>query len=125
MKAVGHFNVSRSSFDHPMLFGDDRPYSAFEAWLWLISNAAWRPMQVLVRNGRATELISDGQEVTVSCAEGDTGFVYEGLLAFEQQCIELDAMPPAPVRIMMNVGNPDRAFAFAALPHRGIVNNNE
>jgi hypothetical protein len=58
MKAVGHFNVSRSSFDHPMLFGDDRPYSAFEAWLWLISNAAWRPMQVLVRNGRATELIN-------------------------------------------------------------------
>ena len=70
--------------------------------------------------GRATELISDGQEITVSCAEGDTGFVYEGLLAFEQQRIELDAMPPAPVRIMMNVGNPDRAFAFAALPHRGV-----
>jgi pyruvate,water dikinase len=69
---------------------------------------------------RATELISDGQEVTVSCAEGDTGFVYEGLLAFDQQRIELDAMPPSPVRIMMNVGNPDRAFAFAALPHRGV-----
>jgi hypothetical protein len=57
MKAAGHFKVSRSSFDHPMLFGDDRPYSPFEAWLWLISNAAWRPMQVLVRNGRATELV--------------------------------------------------------------------
>ncbi len=70
--------------------------------------------------GRATELISAGQEVTVSCAEGDTGFVYEGLLAFEQQSIELDAMPASPVRIMMNVGNPDRAFAFAALPHRGV-----
>ena len=70
--------------------------------------------------GRATELISDGQEVTVSCAEGDTGFVYEGLLAFDQQRVELDSMPPCPVRIMMNVGNPDRAFAFAALPHRGV-----
>jgi pyruvate,water dikinase len=70
--------------------------------------------------GRATELIGAGQEVTVSCAEGDTGFVYEGLLAFDQQRIELDAMPPSPVRIMMNVGNPDRAFAFAALPHRGV-----
>ncbi len=70
--------------------------------------------------GNATTSIRDGQEVTVSCAEGDTGFVYEGLLAFERQQIELDAMPPAPVRIMMNVGNPDRAFAFAGLPHRGV-----
>ena len=70
--------------------------------------------------GNATQVIRDGQEVTVSCAEGDTGFVYEGLLDFEQQQIELDALPPAPVKIMMNVGNPDRAFAFAALPHRGV-----
>ena len=70
--------------------------------------------------GNATEVLRDGQEVTVSCAEGDTGFVYEGLLPFEQQQIELDAMPPSPVRIMMNVGNPDRAFAFAALPHKGV-----
>jgi pyruvate,water dikinase len=70
--------------------------------------------------GRATELLSDGQEVTVSCAEGDTGYVYEGLLRYEQQQVELDAMPPVPVRIMMNVGNPDRAFAFASLPHRGV-----
>ena len=70
--------------------------------------------------GNATEALRDGQEVTVSCAEGDTGFVYEGLLKFEHQQIELDAMPPAPVRIMMNVGNPDRAFAFANLPHRGV-----
>ena len=70
--------------------------------------------------GNATHEIRDGQEVTVSCAEGDTGFVYEGLLDYEQQQIEIDSMPPAPVRIMMNVGNPDRAFAFAALPHRGV-----
>jgi pyruvate,water dikinase len=70
--------------------------------------------------GNATQSISDGQEVTVSCAEGDAGFVYEGLLPFEHQQIELDGMPPAPVRIMMNVGNPDRAFAFAGLPHRGV-----
>jgi pyruvate,water dikinase len=70
--------------------------------------------------GNATSAISDGQAVTVSCAEGDAGFVYEGLLPFAHQQIELDAMPPAPVRIMMNVGNPDRAFAFAGLPHRGV-----
>jgi len=70
--------------------------------------------------GKATEALRDGQEVTVSCAEGDTGYVYEGLLKFDQQQIELDAMPPSPVRIMMNVGNPDRAFAFANLPHRGV-----
>jgi pyruvate,water dikinase len=70
--------------------------------------------------GKATEVLRDGQAVTVSCAEGDTGYVYEGLLKFEQQQIELDAMPPSPVRIMMNVGNPDRAFAFANLPHGGV-----
>ena len=70
--------------------------------------------------GNATTMIRDGQDVTVSCAEGDTGFIYEGLLPFEQQHIELDSMPPSPVRIMMNVGNPDRAFAFAALPHKGV-----
>jgi hypothetical protein len=55
MKA-GHINVSRSIFDHPMF--DDQPMTRREAWLWLIANAAWRPMQVQVRNGRATELLS-------------------------------------------------------------------
>jgi len=70
--------------------------------------------------GTATTIIKDGQEVTVSCAEGDTGHVYDGILSFEQQQIELDAMPPAPVSIMMNVGNPDRAFAFAGIPHKGV-----
>jgi pyruvate, water dikinase len=68
----------------------------------------------------ATTVIADGQDVTVSCAEGDTGYVFEGLLGIEQQQIKLDAMPSAPVKIMMNVGNPDRAFAFAALPHHGV-----
>jgi pyruvate,water dikinase len=58
--------------------------------------------------------------VTVSCAEGDTGFVYEGELAFDQREIELDTLPPVPVKIMMNVGNPDRAFDFAGIPNRGV-----
>src|SRR5207253_10277062 len=62
----------------------------------------------------------EGQEVTVSCAEGDTGFVYEGLLEFERKQIELDSLPKIPVKIMMNVGNPDRAFDFAGIPHRGV-----
>ena len=70
--------------------------------------------------GDATSRIQDGQEVTVSCAEGDTGYVYTGCLDFEQRSIELDAMPEIPVKVMMNVGNPDRAFAFANLPHRGV-----
>ena len=70
--------------------------------------------------GDATTKIRDGQPVTVSCAEGDTGYVYEGRLDFEQQQIELDALPPPPVRIMMNVGNPDRAFDFASIPNHGV-----
>ncbi|HKE43970.1 MAG TPA: phosphoenolpyruvate synthase [Steroidobacteraceae bacterium] len=70
--------------------------------------------------GDATDKVKTGQEVTVSCAEGDTGYVYEGLLGFEQRQIELDTLPPAPVRIMMNVGNPDRAFDFAGIPNKGV-----
>jgi pyruvate,water dikinase len=70
--------------------------------------------------GDATERIKTGQDVTVSCAEGDTGHVYEGLLGFEKRQIELDTLPPAPVRIMMNVGNPDRAFDFAGIPNKGV-----
>ncbi|HEY0339635.1 MAG TPA: phosphoenolpyruvate synthase [Steroidobacteraceae bacterium] len=70
--------------------------------------------------GDATETIREGQEVTVSCAEGDTGYVYEGLLEFERKQIELDSLPKIPVKIMMNVGNPDRAFDFAGIPHRGV-----
>jgi pyruvate,water dikinase len=70
--------------------------------------------------GDATARIREGAEVTVSCAEGDTGFVYDGLLDFERRQIELDALPPIPVKIMMNVGNPDRAFDFAGIPHKGV-----
>jgi len=70
--------------------------------------------------GDATQAISEGQNVTVSCAEGDTGYVYQGALEFERKEIELDSLPPIPVKIMMNVGNPDRAFDFASTPHRGV-----
>lgn len=70
--------------------------------------------------GDATSSIKDGIEVTVSCAEGDEGYVYEGLLKFEESQIELDALPEIPVKIMMNVGNPDRAFDFANIPNHGV-----
>ena len=70
--------------------------------------------------GDATSGIREGAEITVSCAEGDTGYVYEGLLDFERRQIVLDALPPIPVKIMMNVGNPDRAFSFAGIPHHGV-----
>jgi pyruvate,water dikinase len=70
--------------------------------------------------GDATEKIADGTEVTVSCAEGDEGYVYEGSLDFEEKNIELDSLPEIPVKIMMNVGNPDRAFDFASIPNHGV-----
>jgi pyruvate, water dikinase len=70
--------------------------------------------------GDATQAIREGQEVTVSCAEGDTGYVYQGLLEYERKQIELDSLPQIPVKIMMNVGNPDRAFDFAGIPHKGV-----
>lgn len=70
--------------------------------------------------GDATETIKEGTEVTVSCAEGDTGFVYAGVLPFEQKIIELDALPAIKTKIMMNVGNPDRAFDFAGIPNKGV-----
>ncbi|HEU4485058.1 MAG TPA: phosphoenolpyruvate synthase [Povalibacter sp.] len=70
--------------------------------------------------GDATENIVEGAGVTVSCAEGDTGYVYEGELPFEQKNIELDSLPAIPTKIMMNVGNPDRAFSFACIPHKGV-----
>ena len=70
--------------------------------------------------GDATQRIREGQEVTVSCAEGDTGYVYQGLLEFERKSIELDSLPKIDVKIMMNVGNPDRAFDFASIPHHGV-----
>ncbi|WP_417358311.1 phosphoenolpyruvate synthase [Gallaecimonas pentaromativorans] len=70
--------------------------------------------------GDATDLIKDGQEVTVSCAEGDTGFIYQGKLDFAVETSEVGKMPPLPIKVMMNVGNPDRAFDFCRLPHSGI-----
>jgi len=70
--------------------------------------------------GDATRKIREGQPVTVSCAEGDTGYIYDGQLAFSQSQIELDSLPGLPVKIMMNVGNPDRAFDFAAIPNKGV-----
>ena len=70
--------------------------------------------------GDATQTIHEGQDVTVSCAEGDTGYVYQGLLEFERKQIELDSLPKIPVKIMMNVGNPDRAFDFAGIPNSGV-----
>ncbi|MCH7981238.1 MAG: phosphoenolpyruvate synthase [Proteobacteria bacterium] len=70
--------------------------------------------------GDATKTIKDGTVVTVSCAEGDEGFVYEGALEFEKTQIELDALPDIPVKIMLNVGNPDRAFDFSRIPNHGV-----
>ncbi|UYG09368.1 phosphoenolpyruvate synthase [Halomonas sp. M4R1S46] len=70
--------------------------------------------------GDATEALADGREVTVSCAEGDTGHVYDGLLEFDRNVTSVDAMPEIPFKIMMNVGNPDRAFGFAGLPNAGV-----
>ncbi|NNG39007.1 phosphoenolpyruvate synthase [Flexivirga sp. ID2601S] len=74
----------------------------------------------VVGTGTATKDLTDGQEVTVSCAEGDTGFVYEGLREFEVKETELDKMPDIPTKIMMNVGTPDQAFEFSRLPNKGI-----
>ncbi|MFG6178440.1 phosphoenolpyruvate synthase [Halomonas sp. THAF12] len=70
--------------------------------------------------GDATEALVDGRDVTVSCAEGDTGHVYDGLLEFDRNVTSVDAMPEIPFKIMMNVGNPDRAFSFAGLPNAGV-----
>jgi len=70
--------------------------------------------------GNATSVIPDGAEVTVSCAEGDEGYIYEGNLEFEETHIELDTLPDIPVKIMMNVGNPDRAFDFSNIPNHGV-----
>ena len=70
--------------------------------------------------GDATSKIITGDEVTVSCAEGDTGYIYGEVLPFEVVTSKVDEMPDLPVKVMMNVGNPDRAFDFARLPHAGI-----
>ncbi|MDG6347960.1 phosphoenolpyruvate synthase [Luteimonas sp. 8-5] len=74
----------------------------------------------VVGTGDALDRIADGKEVTVSCAEGDTGYIYAGTLPFERTTTDLGNMPPAPLKIMMNVANPDRAFDFGMLPNAGI-----
>lgn len=70
--------------------------------------------------GNATRLIKAGDEITVSCAEGDTGMIYAGLLDFEVARADTGKLPELPVKIMMNVGNPSRAFAFGRLPNAGV-----
>jgi pyruvate,water dikinase len=70
--------------------------------------------------GDATARVTDGEGVTVSCAEGDTGFVYAGELDFTMESDYLRTMPEPPLKIMMNVGNPDRAFDFAQIPNHGV-----
>ena len=74
----------------------------------------------VVGTGNALDSIKDGDPITVSCAEGDTGFIYAGTLPFERTTTDLGNMPPAPLKIMMNVANPDRAFDFGMLPNAGI-----
>ena len=82
--------------------------------------------------GNATDLLKEGMLVTVSCAEGDTGFIYDGLLETEISEVQRGVMPEIPVKIMMNVGNPQLAFDFCQLPNEGvglarlefIINNN-
>src|SRR6185503_7830450 len=74
----------------------------------------------VVGTGDATQALRDGAPVTVSCAEGDTGHVYDGLLDVETIDLALDRMPPCPTKIMMNVGNPELAFEFRRLPNEGV-----
>ncbi len=74
----------------------------------------------VVGTGNATATVPDGAEVTVSCAEGEDGHVYAGLLRYEKSEVVMQAMPEIPVKIMMNVGNPEQAFYFAQLPNDGV-----
>lgn len=74
----------------------------------------------VVGTGNATRELHDGDVVTISCAEGDTGWVYAGTPRFEVKRIELDNMPQIPTKIMMNVASPERAFSFASLPNSGV-----
>jgi pyruvate, water dikinase len=74
----------------------------------------------VVGTGTATTTLRDGDEVTVSCAEGDTGLVHDGILEVAVERVEVDDLPEIPVDLMMNVGTPEQAFAFAALPNAGV-----
>ncbi|WP_131779387.1 phosphoenolpyruvate synthase [Legionella bozemanae] len=70
--------------------------------------------------GDATKTIRDGDEVTISCAEGDNGYVYAGLLPYEQVHLDVETMPELPMKVMLNVGNPERAFTFQSIPNSGV-----
>ncbi|MBK7353255.1 MAG: phosphoenolpyruvate synthase [Nitrosomonas sp.] len=70
--------------------------------------------------GDATSQIKPGSSVTISCAEGNTGYVYEGLLAFEHSVADMGQLPELPIKMMMNVGNPSHAFAFSQIPNQGV-----
>ncbi|WP_162813493.1 phosphoenolpyruvate synthase [Vibrio cholerae] len=74
----------------------------------------------IVGCGDATRRLSDGAQVTVSCAEGETGYVYAGQLDFAVRRSSVDELPMLPTKVMMNVGNPDRAFDFAQIPNEGV-----
>jgi pyruvate,water dikinase len=74
----------------------------------------------VVGTGEATSVLQDGETVTVSCAEGDTGTVYAGKLKFSVEALASETLPEPPVKLMMNVGNPERAFEFAQIPNHGI-----
>ncbi|WP_318412048.1 phosphoenolpyruvate synthase [Photobacterium leiognathi] len=74
----------------------------------------------IVGCGNATEVLIDGTVITASCAEGETGYVYQGELNYEVRCSSVDELPMLPTKVMMNVGNPERAFDFAQLPNEGV-----
>src|SRR5690606_33841974 len=74
----------------------------------------------IVGCGNATEVLDEGSEVTISCAEGDTGYVYRGRLDFEVVTTDTGSLPDIPLKITMNVGNPELAFEFAQLPNHGV-----
>ncbi|EJG0983325.1 phosphoenolpyruvate synthase [Vibrio parahaemolyticus] len=74
----------------------------------------------IVGCGDATSKLTDGATVTVSCSEGETGYVYQGDLDFEVKRSSVDELPLLPTKVMMNVGNPDRAFDFAQIPNEGV-----
>lgn len=77
-------------------------------------------LAAIVGSETATDVLRDGQVVTVSCAEGETGYVYEGALPFEVECVELTQLERPKTQVMMNVGNPEAAFALSALPNDGV-----
>ncbi len=74
----------------------------------------------VVGSGNATRRLEDGAEVTVSCAQGEIGRVYEGAVPFRTEVVQLDRMPEPPTKVMMNVGNPSRAFGFSRIPNHGV-----